>query len=319
MIAILIYLSSSRIKFLNEERSFIQWMRSTNQYFIGNEYHFRLGLFIARSRYIQEFNKHPGKTFTVSHNKYSCFTAPESKMLVGFHSKRNKPLKKNSEVIQNFSKPPAFLDWREKGVVNPVNEQGNCESSWAISVASTCESSFAIRKGTLFTFSVQNLIDCVTSESGCDGGSPEPAFEYVLKNQDGQFMSEIDYPYKGIQGNCLFDSAKTVGKINSFLIGTGVESDLISCIGYFGPFSAKMNADSSSFLLYSGGIYQDDSCSFWSADHSVTCVGYGNENDINYWIVKNSWGTSWGEEGYFRIVRGKYLCGFELETIFAVI
>lgn len=319
MFAFLFALASSSIKFLNEERSFLNWMRSNNQYFIGDEYNLRLGLFIARGRYIREFNKRPGNTFKVGFNKFSCYTPAEYQTLLGFRMDK-KAYEKNTESKKYTVKEPDTLDWREKGVVNAIKDQGQCGSCWAFSAVCTCESAYAIKTGTLLSYSEQNLVDCVTLSFGCNGGNPSYAITYVTYIQSGQFNSEQDYPYKAVGGTCSYDSSKAIGKVTSYhSVFFHSESDLLSKLVNYGPVSVAIDASQTSFNSYSGGIYQDSSCSSWFLDHAVACVGYGSENGTNYWIVRNSWGTSWGEDGYFRLLRGENMCGIASSALVAYI
>ncbi|KAK8897620.1 hypothetical protein M9Y10_015582 [Tritrichomonas musculus] len=319
MLAILISLASSSIKLLNEERSFLSWMRSNNNYYIGDEYHFRLGLYISRIRYIQEFNKRPGNTFKVGLNKFSCYTPAEYQTLLGFR-KDTRKVSQKAETKKSTVNAPDSLDWRDKGVVNAIKDQAQCGSCWAFSAVCTCEAAYAIKTGTLLSFSEQNLVDCVTSCYGCSGGNPSYAITYVVDNQKGQFNSEEDYPYKAVDGTCSYDSSKAIGKVTSYhSIFFHLETDLFNKLVEYGPVSVAIDASLASFHSYSSGIYQDSSCSSWFLDHAVACIGYGSENGTQYWIVRNSWGTSWGEQGYFRLLRGSNMCGIASSAVVAYV
>lgn len=318
MLAFLIGLASSSLKFLAEERNFLNWMRSTNQYYVGDEYNLRLGLYMARSRFIQEFNKRKGNTFTVGFNKFSCYTPAEYKTLLGFRMDKN-TFKQGPKKTTSF-KAPDSLDWREKGVVNPIKDQAQCGSCWAFSAVSTCESAYTIKTGTLLSYSEQNLVDCVTLSFGCNGGNPSYAISYVTGSQGGQFNSEEDYPYKAVGGTCSFDSSKAIGKVTSYhSVFFHSESDLLSKLVSYGPVSVAIDASQTSFNSYQGGIYQDSSCSSWFLDHAVAAVGYGSEDGTDYWIVRNSWGVSWGEQGYFRLLRGQNMCGIASSALVAYV
>lgn len=139
MLPFLLIFTSSSIKFLNEERSFLSWMRSNSKYYTGDEYHFRLGLFISRIRYIQEFNKCTSNTFKVGLNQYSCYTPSEYETLLGFVYNGQKTIQKQKTTKSTINAPDS-LDWREKGVVNTIKDQGQCGSCWAFSAICTCES-----------------------------------------------------------------------------------------------------------------------------------------------------------------------------------
>lgn len=314
MIAFFLTLATS-IKFVHEERSFLNWMRSNNQYFVGDEYNFRLGLYVARSRYVQEFNKIPGNTFKVGLNKFSCYTPAEMSTLLGNHMSPSEDTKKTK--ISSF-KAPDSLDWRDKNVVNPIKDQAQCGSCWAFSAICTCESAYALKTGNLLSFSEQNLVDCDSSCYGCSGGLPSNAINYLVKSQGGQFNSEDDYPYKAVDQSCAFLKDKAIGKVTNYhSVFFHSEFDLLNKVAEYGVTSVAIDASLTSFHSYASGIYQDSSCSSWFLDHAVACVGYGAENGTKYWIVRNSWGTSWGEEGYFRLLRGSNMCGIASQAIVA--
>ncbi|KAK8893283.1 hypothetical protein M9Y10_021700 [Tritrichomonas musculus] len=319
MLALFLGLASSSLKLINEERGFLNWMRSNNQYFVGDEYNLRLGLYLARSRYIQEFNKRKGNTFKVGFNKFSCYTPVEYQSLLGFRMDKN-AIKQGGENKKSSIKAPDSLDWRDKGVVNAIKDQGQCGSCWAFSAVSTCESAYAIKTGTLLSYSEQNLVDCVTLSFGCNGGNPSIAISYITGSQNGQFNSEEDYPYKAVGGTCSYDSSKAIGKVTSYhLVSFQSETDLQSKLVSYGPVSVAIDASQTSFNAYAGGIYQDSSCSSYFLDHAVCCVGYGSEDGTDYWIVRNSWGTAWGEQGYFRLLRGQNMCGIASSALVAYI
>ena len=146
--------------FLSEERRFIQWMRENQQFYTGDEYHFRLGIFITNTRYCQDFNRRNGLTFRVGINKFSCYTPSEYKLLLGSHSQYTQTNKLVSTKL-NVNVPDS-CDWRDKGVVNPIRDQGSCGGCWSFSAITTSESAYAIHTGNLLQFSEQNLIDCVS-------------------------------------------------------------------------------------------------------------------------------------------------------------
>jgi len=273
-------------------------MRSTNQFFTGDEYQSRFGIWMANSRLVQEHNA-AKNSFKLSMNKFAAYTPSEYKALLGFRME----LVKNKAVKSNFVAPNA-LDWREKGAVNPIKDQGQCGSCWAFSAIQGAEGAYFVGKGKLLSLSEQNLVDCVTACYGCNGGLMTAAYDYVIEHQNGKFNSETDYPYKAVTGTCKFDASKAVGHISSYVeIQEGSESDLASKCAQYGPVAIAIDASHFSFQLYSGGIYKEAACSSYNLDHGVGCVGYGAEGNTQYWIVRNSWGTSWGEKGYIRMIK----------------
>ncbi|KAK8841028.1 hypothetical protein M9Y10_027865 [Tritrichomonas musculus] len=305
MIAFLFGLIASKVSLgINEERQFLQWMRENNRFYTGDEYHLRLGIFISNARYCQEFNRRKGLTFHVGLNQFSCHTPAEYKAILGVRGNKAKYFgNKSKEEKQKFVVPDS-CDWRDKGVVNPIKDQGSCGSCWAFSTIASSESAYAITSGKLLRFSEQNLVDCAPC-LGCNGGWPNVACFYIINYQKGQFNTESDYPYTAAQGSCLFDSTKSVGKITEYIsVEEDSEDDLKEKIAQYGIASVTISANNAPFMSYTGGILDNDQCSIFT-DHAVAAVGYGSENGSDYWIVRNSWGISWGEEGYVRMIRNK--------------
>lgn len=318
MLAILFGLVSSKLHLsISEESQFLQWMRTNNKFYIGDEYHFRLGIFLTSLRYVREFNRRNGLTFRVGLNKFSCSTPAELKSILGGYNSYN--LYKQVNSFKSKTDSPDSFDWRDKGVVNPVKNQDKCGACWAFSAISTSESAYAISTGNLIQFSEQNLIDCI-SGAGCGGGWADSGCNYIITEQKGQFNSEADYPYTAADGTCKYDSSKAVGKIVSVTsVAYGDENDLKDKIAQYGVASVSISAGNAPFTSYTGGILDDNECSIYLIDHAVACVGYGTENSVDYWIVRNSWGKDWGEEGYVRMIRNKNnKCGIASQAFIAI-
>lgn len=285
-----------------EEASFIDWMRETNQVYIGSEYQLRLGIFISNARLVKAHNLFD-KGFKVSMNKFAAMTPSEYKShlsAIRFQAKIHQSPKEN---------PPSndSIDWRTKGCVNPIKEQDNCGASWAYSTTQSAEGCYAVKSGTLYNFSEQSLIDCVTECNGCGSGMMTDAFRHIAEKQGGAMMASADYPYVGYQSQCKFDSerAKQIGIKGYQQIASGSEKDLASAVASHGPTALLIDASNWSFQLYRSGIYDEPACSSANLNHAVGCVGYGTENSVNYWIIRNSWGEEWGEQGYIRMVKDK--------------
>ena len=300
----------------HEEKSFVQWMRNTNNLYVGDEYHFRLGIFSANQRKVQEFNR-ANRGYTVEMNKLSTLTEAEYKTLLG-----HKGSKVTGKATVSNIKAPASVDWREQGIVNGVKDQAQCGSCWAFSVVQAQESQWALKKGNLPSLSEQNLVDCVTSCYGCNGGDEYLAYDYVIDYQNGLWMTETDYPYTGYDGSCKFNSAKGCCAVKSYIRPTTTqnEDELAQGCADKGVVSIAIDASGWDFQLYSGGIYNPSRCSSTSLDHAVGLVGYGTEGSTDYWIVRNSWGTSWGEEGYIRMIRNNNnKCGVATDVIIPLV
>ena len=218
--------------------------------------------------------------------------------------------------VKITNEAPDDFDWRDKNVVSAVKDQGSCGSCWAFSTVANLEGLYALKKGVIKTFSEQYLVDCDTEDEGCNGGLMELSFEWLASN-DGGVMYESDYPYTGKQQTCKQDSSKFADmKVTGYVkLGEGTdtfspvdEGEMKEFLYQNGPLAVALNA--TPLQLYMGGIvdYASWLCGTSGINHAVTLVGYGTGSK-DYWIVKNSWGKSWGESGYFRIARGKATCG----------
>lgn len=299
----------------HDEKSFVSWMRETNQIFAGDEYHFRFGIFLANQRFVQEHNRQNGKTFKVTLNKFACYTPAEYNALLGYRPSTHSKTETFGQVSSQNA--PDQVDWRKKGAVNAVQDQGNCGSCWAFSACASFEGTWFLDNNELLKVSEQFLVDCVRFCLGCMGGNPSDAFIYVMDFNKGKWNLLSDYPYKAIDQDCQYDSSKGVGFIRSYfrVFSQDVESKLAEACAEHGPLSIAINAGAPSFRLYSKGVYDEKNCDPTVLNHAVTLVGYGTtEDQIPYYIVKNSWGQAWGEEGYIRIIRGCGMCGINKEV-----
>jgi len=200
----------------------------------------------------------------------------------------------------------ATVDWRTKGAVTPVKDQGQCGSCWSFSATGGLEGAHFIAKAALVSLSEQNLVDCSTAEGneGCNGGLMTSAFEYIKKNKG--IDTEVSYPYTATGPNaCKFKPADIGSTITGWTnIASGSEADLVAKITE-GPVSVAIDASHSSFQLYTSGVYYEPACSATALDHGVLAVGYGTDGTKDIYIVKNSWGLSWGNKGYIEMSRNR--------------
>jgi len=211
---------------------------------------------------------------------------------------------------------PASFDWRDKGVVTPVYNQGQCGSCWAFSITENIESMWAIAGNQLAQLSMQQVVDCDTSDDGCNGGDPPTAYQYVMSA--GGLEAYSDYPYTGENGYCSFNSADVVAKISGWNYATqsGNENNMANYLVNNGPISICVDAESWQYYT-SGIIMKGDGCGT-SLDHCVQAVGFSSSNGTPYWIVRNSWGTDWGMSGYLYVEMGQDVCGIAQEATCAV-
>lgn len=224
----------------------------------------------------------------------------------------------NTFKASKLNDTPASYDWREHGAVTKVKNQGMCGSCWAFSAVGNLEGQHQIKTGgSAIDLSPQQLVDCDKVDQGCNGGLMEDAFNYV--KSAGGIESESDYSYKGYDASCSFDSSKVVAKVNGFkFAGTEDEEQIKTFLYQTGPLAVALNATPLQFYFW--GIFNPWFtwiCDPQALNHGVLMVGYGVEGSTKYWIVKNSWGSSWGESGYFRIIAGKGACGINTYVITA--
>jgi C1A family cysteine protease len=258
----------------------------------GEEYNMRLAIFQQNMEKIQEHNS-KGLSYTLAMNQFGDLTQEEFSKHLGYT-----PIKNKKPAQPLNIKAEATVDWREKGAVNPVQNQGMCGSCWAFSATGAVEGSYFVKTGKLVKFAEQQLVDCETKDAGCNGGLMDNAFEY-LETHD--FCTEDSYPYTARDGTCKEDScSEHYPAVASYTDVVHNSNDELKKALNLGPVAVAIEADKMVFQFYSGGVLDDASCGL-DLDHGVLAVGYGTDNGQDYYIVKNSWGASWGEQGYIRI------------------
>lgn len=206
---------------------------------------------------------------------------------------------------------PSTWDWRTQGVVSPVKNQGKCGSCWTFSTVGALESHYIKKYGQFKNLSEQQLVDCAGDydNHGCNGGLPSHAFEYI--KDAGGIAEESSYPYQAVTNQCTVDKSKfSVGVVGGSVNISADESELRQALFQYGPVSIAFQVVDG-FKDYSSGVYVSSVCKNGPSDvnHAVLAVGYGTENGIDYWLIKNSWGAAWGDNGYFKMQRGVNMCG----------
>ncbi|KAJ4959829.1 hypothetical protein NE237_019739 [Protea cynaroides] len=285
----------------------------------------RFNVFKENVNYIHHFNKED-HSYKLSLNKFADmtnheFTSTYAGSKVRHHSMLRGPSTATGGFMyENFENVPTSIDWRTKGAVTPIKDQGQCGSCWAFSTVVGVEGINQIKTKKLVSLSEQELIDCDTSKNqGCNGGLMDYAYQFVQKNG---LTEEKSYPYTAQDGTC--DKLKTrtpAVKINGHHdVPAYNEKALMKAVANQ-PVSVAIEASGYGFQFYSKGVFSG-SCGT-QLDHGVAIVGYGTELDgMKYWIVKNSWGSSWGEKGYIRMqrsIKAKHgLCGIAMEASYPI-
>lgn len=282
----------------------------------------RYKIFKDNVEYIANFNNngvHRGYKLAV--NKFADLTNDEFRgMYTGYKRRRSSNVMSISEATNptylNLTAMPKSLDWRKKGAVTPVKDQGKCGCCWAFSAVAAMEGITQIKTGKIISLSEQELVDCDNQDSGCEGGLMDTAFAFI-KSNDG-LTTETNYPYEGIAGTCKSKKAVTrAATITGYKdVPANNEKALLQAVASH-PVSVAIEGGGYSFQFYSSGIFSGDCDKF--LDHAVTAIGYGTGSDgRKYWLIKNSWGTGWGESGYMRIQRDvaarEGLCGLAMDA-----
>lgn len=268
------------------------------------------------------------QNFTMGVNQFSDLTADEFKtkyvnngkhLDVGLYGCKSFSYSSSDSYFNSNFTSSSVVDWRENGAVTSVKDQGQCGSCWAFSSTGAIEGAWAISKGQLVDFSEQQLVDCATGVTygshGCSGGQMDGAFKYVISK--GQCLLNA-YPYTAADGACQKCSA--VAQLSSCSDVKANDQVSLRAAVFQQPVSVAIEADTRYFQSYSSGVLTSATCGT-NLDHGVLVVGYGAENGINYWLVKNSWGTSWGENGYVKIGRSDSttdagICGIAMSPSF---
>jgi C1A family cysteine protease len=313
------FISANNIQEEYDLIHFKQFQKMFNKTYIDYEYfQYRFSVFRNNLKNIVLHNIDDVKNYTLGVNKFTDLTPEEfNKEYVGTY--KNNSFAKFGTKCNNYQYKgvsiPESIDWREKNAVTNVKDQGQCGSCWSFSSTGAIEGAWAIATGSLINLSEQQLIDCSKKYGnlGCNGGLMDNAFEYVIDN--GQ-CSDKEYPYTASGGNC--HSCKMVAALKDcYDIPPNNQLALKEAVALNGPVSIAIEADTRIFQSYSSGVITSSTCGT-NLDHGVLIVGYGEENGIKYWLVKNSWGASWGEDGYVKIERSDKtndagVCGIAME------
>jgi len=291
----------------------------------GQEENFRMKIWMENKAKIERHNRRAVqglKSYHLAMNQFGDLLHHEFVSIVnGYIPKKdfnytgtNTPSRGASFLIPaHVESLPENVDWRDHGAVTPVKNQGQCGSCWSFSTTGALEAMHHRATGNLVSLSEQNLIDCSGKygNQGCNGGLMDAAFQYIKDN--GGIDTEKSYPYEGEDDVCRYNpkyrGAIDIGFVD---VEAGNEHALKHALATQGPCSVAIDASHESFQFYSHGVYREEECSPENLDHGVLAVGYGvdKESGSAYWLVKNSWGTTWGHQGYVKMARNEdNMCG----------
>jgi C1A family cysteine protease len=277
----------------------------------------RFDIFVENHYFIKDHNDKDSNV-TLSHNVFSD---------MDFDEFRNNYIGNKIEKVVNFddkdidvSSLDESVDWSETDAVTAVKNQGQCGSCWSFSTTGALEGAYWLKFGVQESFSEQMLVDCDTYDSGCNGGLMDNAFKFIKEN--GGLCKEADYEYTGSDDTCK-TSCEIVkdSKVSSWTDVGQTESSLMTAVSKQ-PVAIAIEADQRLFQFYRSGVLSANSCGD-NLDHGVLLVGYGNEGGTDYWKIKNSWGDSWGDDGYIKVERGESsgdnACGILLSASYPVL
>lgn len=258
---------------------------------------------------IRAHNADPANTWRMGVNQYTALTRRQFRAATKGFSKGARPQLKAASTAshQAVGDLPTSIDWRTKGVVTPVKNQGMCGGCWAFSATETLESHIAIETGKLFTLSQQEILDCTPNPDecggtgGCNGATQELAFAWV---ETTGITTDADYPWTGTSTfpNCQTNKIQPVANITGYVtLPFNNYTALMNAVATIGPIA--ISADAEPWQMYESGVFSSN-CG-WDIDHAIVLVGYGTDSasGLDYWLVRNSWGTGWGEQGYIRVAR----------------
>lgn len=297
------------------------------------DYYMRENIYYQNINYINMKNSQ-NLTYTLGVNQFTDMTQEEfhanNKGYLGFYLDDLPDYPQHHYTITNT--PIQSVDWRAAGQVTNIKDQSQCGSCWAFSAVATMEGAIVRNGGSLTSLSEQDLVDCVPDCYGCDGGWPLVAIDWVINgslhnnsynegNNSNLSMidTEMSYPYLGVDNTCNYSSDNRGGNITGIITipqdNVALLQDALLSVG---PISVAIDAEDD-FQFYKSGIYESTSCSQTELDHAVTAVGFGETpQGKKYYIIKNSWGTDWGEDGYIYFSADiPNMCGIAYDACYA--
>jgi len=277
---------------------FKMWMRENKKQYLHDEFMFRLENFVHGMHIIREHNK-ASASYSLGMNAMGDLSDEEFKQY--YLGLQMPSITEPTRTLKAIAIPEE-IDWEQLGAVTPVKDQAACGSCWAFSTTGSMEGIVFIHHGDLISLSEQQLVDCSSAygNHGCSGGLMTNAFRYIIANKG--LCLEDDYPYKAVTQKCATtctpDSRSAITGFTNVAVN---DEDQLKIAVAQQPISVALEADQSGFRYYKSGVF-DGTCGH-SLNHGVLCVGYGTEDSKMYWRVKNSWGSTWGDHGYIKLIR----------------
>ena len=314
----------------NNQHRFLKWIDQF-KIRIHNTQHFYsvFEKWVDNDLFIDSVNS-LGKSYKLGHNQFSGMNSTEYSEILSNQFVFKSPAETNYMYLRK-SAPPTEVDWVSAGAVTPVKDQGQCGSCWSFSTTGALEGAYFVKHGSLVSFSEEQLVDCDNwkhggHDHGCNGGLMDNAFKWI--NGNGGLCSEFDYPYVSQNGptkeECQTECQLVKGsQVMDFVdVPPSSDEEMMNAVA-LNPVSIAIEADQREFQLYSSGVFVGE-CGT-NLDHGVLTVGYGTENGEDYYLVKNSWSSSWGENGYIKLGRGPQYndgqgqCGILLQASYPVL
>jgi len=305
---------------VTDEEKFVDFMARYRKSYEPREYKLRFEIFKRNMAIAERLNeKSPSADYGIT---LFMDLSPEEFKAQYLNRGMNPSSKdyENNEVYTPPSKPldlPSSFDWSSKGALTRVYNQGQCGSCWAFSTTENIESVYFLAGNPLLSLSMQQIVDCDPYDSGCNGGNPSTAYRYVI--EAGGLESYSDYPYTAEDGRCKFDKSKVVANISSWQWVTRVDDENAMQSFTYTTAPPSICVDASTWQYYQGGVItKNDGCGT-QLDHCVQLAGWEQKNSMTVWIVRNSWGITWGNAGYLYIEKGYNVCGIGQECSSSIV
>jgi len=312
---------ASAVSFENLSFMWQAWKAQNNKFYEGKEELLRFSIFSDNVAKIEKFNAENDLTKQAL-NKFADLTSQEFKsMYTGAFAEENKEIVRENTMNLKVENPlPASFDWRSKGAVTPIKDQGQCGSCWTFSTTGLLEGFNFVNSQKLISFSEQQIVDCDTdTNEGCNGGWPYLAVQYAAQNG---LETEADYPYEAVDQQCAYDKSKATVVNKNYQFVTVNSTDALKTAITSNPISVLIEADEDVFQFYTSGVIWRNCHN--NIDHAVLAVGWQKVTGLDAFIVKNSWGTDWGVSGYVYISTnekpnsGTGVCGILTQPVTAI-